>query len=214
MPARCRIVSIVYSRIPKELIHQEKARNTLNGRWIPIPSQFHSLYHDGLFTQCVDCERDLLDGTCVYWIERIFRGPEPICEMAICTACRERLAGELSRESMMRITAFVEERFDYQMRYEEAQKWPSDEIERWLDHCVITKLPSQECPDYQIAGLCCGDSMSIDLLPFMLSNQAVEAIQKLMSRTTRDRLGDMMQDFFGMPSEFADDPNRCSPMLW
>ena len=55
--------------------------------------------------------------------------------------------------------------------------------------------------------------MSIDFFPMMISGLAAEEIQKLMSKQTRDRLGDMVQDFFGMPSEFADGPST-SPLIF
>jgi hypothetical protein len=185
----------------------------VNRRWVKIPEQFHSLYHEGLFPRCVDCDRDLLVGDCDYWIERVFRGTEPICEMAMCSDCRMAISEELSQDSLMRINAFVEERFDMEARYEKTLAWPGKDIELWLDRCIFTKKPAGECPNYQIAGLCRGRHLSIDLLPIMISDDAIEEMQKLMSKKTRERLGEMVQDFFGMPSEFIDGPEKYSPFL-
>lgn len=182
-------------------------------RWIPVPTQFHSLYHEGPFTRCIDCDRDLTSGDCIYFIERAFRGTEPIFEMAMCEDCRDKIEEGLSKESTMRIGAFVEERLDFEMRYQATQQWPDNEVENWLEQCAFLKTPKAECRDYQIAGICRGDQMSIDLFPIMISGAAAEEIQKLMSKQTRDRLGDMVQDFFGMPSEFADSP-RTSPLIF
>ncbi len=186
----------------------------MNRRWIKIPSQFYSLYHEGMFPTCVDCNRNLLAGDCDYWIERVFRGAEPICEMAMCADCRQGISQELSQDSLMRINAFVEERFDVEARYEASLAWPGNEIDRWLDSCIITKKPAAECRNFQIAGLCRGKHLSIDMLPIMISHEAIEEMQKLMSKKTRDRLGDMVQDYFGMPSEFADGPGSYSPVLF
>lgn len=189
-------------------------RRILSERWVPIPKQFHSLYHEGPFTRCIDCDRDLMEPGCTYCVERVFRGTEPICEMAICLECRSKISEELSKDSMMRIQAYVEERLDFDARYEETTKWEGSQIERWLDHCALLKIPAAECKAYQIAAICKGNMMSIDMLPMMISGAATEEMQKLMSKKTRDRLGDMVQDFFGQPSEFADGPESYSPMVW
>lgn len=183
-------------------------------RWIPIPQSFHSLYHGGLFSKCVDCERDLLADDCWYGIERIFRGAEPIVEMAICMDCRQKISQELSRESTLRINAYFEERLDLDARYAMTQQWADHEISRWLDHCALLKIPASECRDFQIAAICRGPRLNLALLPIMISGVASREMQKLMSQKTRDRLGEMVQDFFGMPSEFADGPESYSPMIW
>ena len=114
----------------------------------------------------------------------------------------------------MRINAYMEERFDYEMRFEDTQQWGADELHRWLEKCILLKTPAEECKDYQVAALCRGNLMSIDLLPIMISSAATEEMQKLMSKKTRDKLGDMIQDFFGQPSEFADGPESYSPVIW
>lgn len=186
----------------------------MSERWIPIPSQFHSLYHEGPFSNCIDCNRDLIADDCYYGIERVFRGTEPIAEMAICLDCREKITEELSKDSIQRINAFVEERFDMEMRYEASQSWDGQDIKQWLDKCILLKTPAEECKDYQIAAVCRGKLMSIDVLPIMISGAATEEMQKLMSKKTRDRLGEMVDDFFGMPSEFADGPESFSPTIW
>lgn len=184
------------------------------GRWVPIPTQFHSLYHEGPFTRCIDCDRDLMAGDCFYFIERVFRGSEPVCEMAMCMDCRGAISQDLSVESSQRLQAFVEERFDMEARYEQAIEWPEHDIDRWLDQCVITKEPRAQHRNYQIVGICRGDQMSIDMLPMLISHAAAEEMQKLLSKKTRDRLGQMIDDFFGMPPEFADNPDSYSPLLW
>lgn len=186
----------------------------MSERWVPIPSQFHSLYHEGPFRNCIDCNRDLIADNCMYGIERVFRGTEPVMEMAICMDCRNKISEDLSKESSQRISAFLEERFDFEMRFEDTKKWGGDEIEKWLDRCILLKTPKQECRNFQIAAICRGGLMSIDLLPIMISEEASREMQKLMSKKTRDRLGDMVDEFFGQPSEFADGPESFSPMIW
>lgn len=153
-----------------------------------------------------------MESNCLYCIERVFRGTEPVFEMAMCEDCRAKIESELSEDSMMRVRAYVEERFDLEFRYKATQHWPEQEIGRWLDRCIFSKTPSSECRDYQLAALCRGDQLSIDIFPIMVSSTVSEEMQKLMSKKTRDRLGDMVEEFFGMPSEFADGPS--APLIF
>ena len=99
-------------------------------------------------------------------------------------------------------------------RFEQTGEWPEHDIDRWLDQCVITKEPRVKHRNYQIVGVCRGDQMSINMLPILISHTAAEEMQKLLSKKTRDRLGQMIDDFFGMPPEFADNPDSYSPLLW
>lgn len=183
-------------------------------RWIEIPFQFHSLYHDGPFTKCIDCESDLLNDSTPYFIERVFRGTEPICEMAMCLACRGKIGEELSRESMQKMKIFTEERFDQAMRAELTSQWDPSNIEPWIDHCALNKTPRSECRDYQLLAFCVGDRMVVDVLPLMVSGKAIEEMQRMLSKQTRERLGQVIDDYFGMPPEFADNPTSYSPALF
>ena len=90
----------------------------------------------------------------------------------------------------------------------------SDLFDRWLAECVITKDSRDKHRNYQIVGICRGGEMSMDMLPILISQSAAEEMQKLLSKKTRDRLGQMIDDFFGMPPEFADNPDSFSPMIW
>ena len=183
-------------------------------RWIDIPKQFHSLYHEGPFPRCVDCDRDLLNEPTQYFIERVFRGSEPICEMAMCLDCREQIAEELSEESMQKMKMFTDERFDPHMRLEQAGEWDPDCVERWIDHCALNKTPKSECREYQLLGFCIGNQMAVDILPLMVSGKAIEEMQRMLSKKTRERLGQVIDDYFGMPPEFADNPNSFSPVIF
>ncbi|HBE69224.1 MAG TPA: hypothetical protein DDW52_13835 [Planctomycetaceae bacterium] len=181
-------------------------------RKIKIPTCFHSLEHEGPFTKCIQCERPLDDS--LYFIERAFHGSEPILEMAICEACREKICEELSAESMERIRVYQEERLDVQLRIErlaEAEQSDPDDMSPWLSECVFTKKPRSECSRYQIMAACYGNELLADVMPMLVSDDAIEEMQRLMSKQTRDRLGDLVQEHFGQPSEFADGP---APLLF
>ena len=175
-------------------------------RYVPIPSLFHSLLADGPFEKCIECEMELLKSTEPYVIERIFRGTEPIVELAVCLACREKISGELSELSRQRIQAFLEERVVWEDRIELLNE-EGDDASSWIDRCVINKTLRAECNEYQIVGFCRGDQLALGPLPIMISGHAIEQINRLLSKSTRDRMEDFTDSHFGMPSEFRDLPN-------
>ena len=175
-------------------------------RYVPIPSMFHSLLADGPFEKCLECECDLLNSSELYVIERVFRGTEPIVELAVCMNCRSKISGELSELSRQRIQAYLEERIVWENRLELLNE-ESEDVASWVDHCVITKTSLEECSEYQIMGFCRGDQIALGPLPIMISGEAIEQINRLLSRGTRDRMEDFTDSHFGMPSEFRDLPN-------
>ncbi len=179
-------------------------------RWVPIPTEFHSLYFEGPFTRCIDCDADLTQADIGYSIQRAFKGTEPIFEMAMCDDCHTRIASELSKESSQRIQAYVEERVDLEERLREALLWDESKLSEWIGRCTLLKIPLEDCREYQITARCRGKLMSLDFLPLMISGEASREMQKLLSKKSRDRLGDLVEEHFGMPGEFADGP---TPML-
>ncbi|NQV29216.1 MAG: hypothetical protein HQ518_33090, partial [Rhodopirellula sp.] len=64
-------------------------------KFVPIPRDFHSLEHDGLFEKCLKCEVELLRSGQPYLIERVFVQQEPIIEYAMCEACVLKSQSEL-----------------------------------------------------------------------------------------------------------------------
>lgn len=179
-------------------------------RWIDIPECFHSLYHSGPFTRCIACERDLLEDNCRYIVERSFHGQEPIFELAVCETCHENFSKELSKDSLLRINAHIEERVDFEQRYEHTLEFSSADISSWTQQCLLSKTPRTECKKYQIIAMCQGSQMRLDIFPVMISDLAANELQKLMSKKTRERHEELVQEFFGMPSEFADSPTGSS----
>jgi hypothetical protein len=178
----------------------------------PIPPIFHSLLKDGMFTHCLDCDRELLESHTDYMIERVFRGTEPIMEYAMCLKCREQLSRELSVESGQRIEAFVQERVVFEDRIEKMWQSEGVDAERWIDECLISKERRSECSEYQIVAACRGANLFVGPLPIMISGKAAREIGKLLSKKTRDRLGEFSSTHFGMPPEFCDNPN--TPILF
>ena len=170
---------------------------------IQIPKLLHSI--DGPFKKCLVCNCDL-DETPMYAIDRMFVGKEPILECAICVSCQLSLNNELSEESKQRITAHVEERVDFEQRSGLLMEQGKFTIDEWIDECILTGKKRSECRSYAIYGACCDNFLLLFQLPYMVSDEGFEQIQKLVSKSTRDRLQDFNDEYFGMPPEFSDLP--------
>ncbi len=185
-----------------------------NSAFVPIPKVFHSLELGGLFEKCLLCERNLLASSsgvspATYFIERIFRGSEPIIEYALCFECDDGVRSELSQDSMRRIDVFFQEHVDFERRFHDMQKRRDrDQVEAWLAECIVTKRKVQDCHERQILAICRGDQLALGT-SMMLSGQAVEMVMPLLSQTTRDWLDEFTSTNFGMPPEFCDAPDFC-----
>lgn len=180
-------------------------------RLVTVDPQFHSLELDGPFTHCKVCETELVASNREYFVERIFRGTEPIVEYAMCLECQRQLSSELSEESMQAIQRVFGE-IDFDRRSEDIRDHlvdgsDSQSIAPWLDRCLLTGKRRDACNAYQIGTLCLGAKMQLSVLPFMLSDEAVELIVGVISRRTRDKLEEFMGDRFGMPPEFCESPD-------
>ena len=175
-------------------------------RFVPIPPIFHSLLKDGPFTHCLDCNKELIEADESYVIERVFRGTEPIVEYAMCFDCREKLCSELSRESLQRIEAHFEERVVLEDRVDLMMRESAEDVGQWIDACLVTKQKRADCQEYQIMAACKGNRLALGPTPFMISGAAAEEVSKLLSKQTRERLGDFTETHFGMPPEFCDSP--------
>ncbi len=179
--------------------------------YVPIPKIFHSVYEDGPFSRCIVCSRSLLDETCEYMIEKVFRGTEVIVEHATCQACAEQLSSELSAESTARIERYLAERVDWAGRLRRLAELPDetlagDDIEPWIDRCLVSGEPRAGLHSYQICAKCRGPRLERTLLPFMVGGPATHEVGKLLSKKTRDRLDDFVGDYLGMDPTLVDAP--------
>lgn len=191
---------------------------TLNDFWpmqprlIAIPKIFHSLEHDGPFRNCIQCGCDLASAG-QYLIERVFKGPEPIVEYAMCGSCVEDASAELSVESQQKVREHFLRNVDVHSRVERLRPLlEAEDSAPWLNECILTGITAQDCRERQICGWFEGDQMRLDYAPFMLSGRAVEEIVDQLSEQTRGWMQDFVDENFGLPSEFVDNPDLM-PLL-
>jgi len=148
----------------------------------PVPEILHSTYLEGPFRTCAVCEERLDDGR-VYEIERVFRGREPVFEMAICLACAAKVASEFSRESTEAIRTFLQDRLT--LRLDEG--------------CGVCGRIATSGRGRTVSGIVRRGALVLPMLT--ICDTCEEALQGLLSEKTRRVQGDFIDTHFpGVPA--------------
>ncbi|MBN1816313.1 MAG: hypothetical protein JW828_03075 [Sedimentisphaerales bacterium] len=174
--------------------------------YVPIPKIFHSIYEEGPFSKCIVCTRDLLEKQAEYMIEKVFRGTEVIVEYAICDACAAQLGSELSIESTQRMERFLAEKVNWTARIEQIMNVEGEDLDQWIDSCLISGRKRSELDSYQLCARCRGNKIERTILPLMIAGSVAEEINKQLSKKTRDRLDGFVGDYLGLDPEFQNLP--------
>lgn len=169
--------------------------------YIPIPKQFWSFANEGPFEKCTMCEKPLRDDGTLYLIEKAYKQSEVVFEYAMCIDCHLGLREELSAQSLRLIDHFFDEHVDLVERRNKLIESYDEEIAPWLSRCLITGKPAEKCEEYQIMTLCDGEDLLFTYIPCLLSGEAMEAIQGLLSKKTKDQLDGFVDEFLGIPPE-------------
>jgi hypothetical protein len=170
--------------------------------FMPIPKVFYPFLENEPFQTCAVCNCNLLAQGVDYLIEKTFKGTEVICEYAMCMECAEEMSTELSAESMMRIRAHMEERVDLLARGQRLTETSPDQIQPWLETCVLTGTRQQDTDVYHICGHFHGRDLVLSIYPFMICGAAMNQMAALLSQKTRETLDDFTDRFLGMPPEY------------
>ena len=178
---------------------------------LPIPEVFLSSDTKGPIDRCIDCDHDLLKGDRYYVIEKVFkRYPaidkvEVLFEYGICHQCYDQMKHKMSAESMQNLSAYMMENTDFDGLHKRINEHPN-EPEAWLDRCMIKGNPKEEMNEYQMGAFFKGDRLMTNFLPpFMVGGQAMEEMNELLSKETKDEMDDFMDDHFGVPPELRKD---------
>lgn len=178
---------------------------------LPIPEIFLSSDTKSPIDRCIDCDHDLLKGDRYYVIEKVFkRYPaiekvEVLFEYAICHQCYDQMKDKMSAESMQNLSSYMMTNTDFNALHERINQHP-DDPEAWLDRCMIKNMPIEELSEYQMGAFFKGDQLMTNYLPpFMVGNLAMEEMNQLLSKETKDEMDDFMDDHFGVPPELRKD---------
>ena len=178
-------------------------------RFVPIPALFYQEAEKVPFTNCILCDREF-DNDTMYVIEKAFQTYQPyksrdlVFEYAICMDCYTELMESFSEESDRAIHNYVDARVDYRKRAAELKETPF-QIDRWCSSCALSGKPVEEMSGYQFIGIFIGDRLVVSHSPLMFGVEAMEEIDELLSKQTRDMLGGFALEVMPQPPGFEKD---------
>ncbi len=174
--------------------------------YIPAPAEYHSFELDGPFEKCAVCSCDLRQDGTQHVIEKAFNKGETIFEYAMCMQCRMNLNCELSRQSLKLVEHYFDERVDLVARRKLLLDAHKHDHHPWLSHCILSGEPLDPDGEYQIYGQFDGPDLLFAYAPYAISGEEIEGILKCLSKKTRDRIDDFVDDVLGIPGGHVDLP--------
>lgn len=194
-----------------------------------IPQLFHSVYEEGPFTRCIDCDSDLRSSGMPYVVEKQVVGSQTVFEMAICAACQQRLSQGLSEESREAISRHVRKKLrgtDW-MERDPRQMLEFVEMSELVQHpglalvnaCSQCGKPRDECHRYGIVGALQADSLIIIdgaagvMCPLMICDDCSTKMNDLISKKTRDFWDRFVDEHFDGPPGIEEDWPRPELVL-
>jgi len=141
-----------------------------------IPRLFFDTVKDLPFSNCSKCDRFLLDDNVEYMIEKVLIPNDVLYEFAICSGCIMSIQQEISEESLQNMHQFSETELNKRI-----QK---------IDHLLNSY---ENC---NVMAFFKGRNLVEDYPAVCVSTQALEKMQDVLSKKTRDSFDDFM-DFIG-----------------
>ena len=175
-----------------------------------IPEVFYSSDMNRPFSVCTMCGAELINSNSSYIIEKAVKNyPETkvkdiIFEYAMCIYCLENLRVSFSTKSLERINNYIMEETDLPLRRNQLIGLENLDVDDWLSNCIVNNKTQDDLPEYQIMCQCQGEFMLFTYMPYMLSCDATEEMQELLSKKTKDELDRFYNDNLGLPPELKE----------
>jgi hypothetical protein len=191
----------------------DSKRNINKYHTIEIPRVFKTFISEAYFKNCIICDRYLLDEETEYVIEKVISNGYVELEYSMCLDCVEKMRQRMSEESMERVNRYFEEHFDFYARRYNILASRSSNIEDYISSCLFKDKPVHELEEYQLLGHCRGDKMLLSVFPYIVSKDAIEEVQELLSVKTREELDDFTDRYFGLPPDLKEILRTKRPIL-
>jgi len=158
-----------------------------------IPKVFYNTVKDLPFSNCSKCNRFLLDDSVEYMIEKVLIPNDVLYEFAICGSCIKLLQQKISKESLKNMQKFSEDELDNRIqKIDHLFNEDYDGIKREL----TIQNPELSYENCNIMAFFKGQNMVDDYPAVCVSTQALENMQEVLSKKTKESFDDFM-DFIG-----------------
>ncbi len=178
-----------------------------------IPELFRSFLSNKPIENCIMCEKYLLEPGTNYFIEKAFKDDFVEVEYAICMDCAENMKGSMSVQSLANIENYFLTRMQFMQENMYALQEQEVDPELFLTKCAIKGTPREELNEYQIAGFFNGSNLNMVTFPFLISGEAAEEINELLSKETKGEIDGFIDDFIGLPPEWKEILKTNRPIL-
>jgi len=188
-------------------------------RFEAIAPIFHSDATGKPLKNCVMCDALIHPKGGPYMIEKAFRYNmkfdirDTIFEYAICMACYDKISTSLSPESGQTMIDYFNSHVDLLQRSIDLLNKKTPALNDWIGACVIKGTEMKDCAEFQVCCQCDGDKMLFNHLPIMLSEEALQEMNDLLSESTKEELDDFRDKFIGVPPEWRELMKSRSPVL-
>lgn len=192
---------------------QDKPAKAIGGSlvtdFIEVPETLHSYSEKAPFSNCMVCNKHLLEDGTQYLIEKAIRkytgtkAFDVVFEYAICMECAMRMHQSMSEITMIRLAEYFG-KIDFAARKDALIAEHGLDSEPWLNHCIIKGTHISELSEYQLCGFCDGKDLLLTHMPYLISGEALDEISELISAKTREELDDFIDEHFGLPPEIKD----------
>jgi uncharacterized protein with PIN domain len=180
---------------------------------IEIPRMFKTFISEEYFRNCIICDKYLLDDETEYVIEKVISSGHVELEYSMCLDCVEKMRQKMSKESMERINRYFEENFNFYARRYDLLVSQSSDINDYISNCLFKDKPVHELEEYQLLGHCRGDKLLLSVFPYVVSKDAIEEVQELLSVKTREELDNFTDRYFGLPPDLKEIIRNKRPVL-
>ncbi|MFQ5639050.1 MAG: hypothetical protein ACE5IR_13790 [bacterium] len=183
---------------------------TIHHEYIKVPTIFQSIETGKPFSNCISCEKALLENGVQYVIEKAiknykqFNTTDTIFEYAMCLQCYDEIQKTFSDTSKRRIESYFQNNVDFVQRRERFLKNEDLRIDEWISTCVVKGTAARDLTEYQIVCQCDGELMLYTYMPFMIGSEAMDEVAQLLSTQTLGEIDGLYDDFFGLSPELRD----------
>lgn len=184
-----------------------------------IPETFYCSDSNSTFQNCTTCGKELIDSNETYIIEKAIKNyqetnvKDVIFEYAMCIECLEKMRKSFSPESLERINNYILQNSDLENRRKSLIETDNLNFDDWISNCIVNNKSTDELPEYQIMCQCQGAFMLYTYMPYMLSCDAAETMQELLSQKTKDELRDFYNQNLSIPPELREIFNSKVPIF-
>jgi len=158
-----------------------------------IPRLFFDTVKELPFSNCSKCNRFLLEDGVEYMIEKVLIPGDVLYEFAICDKCLISIQKVISKESLKNMQQFSEQELNKRIQ---TINHLGDEDFDTIKESLNTQNPKYSYENCNIMAFFRGINLVEDYPAVCVSTQALEKMQDVLSKKTKDSFDDFM-DFIG-----------------